>query len=49
VRFLYLIYGLLVLLGTTFYNLSASSGATGGWASGYTSGQGGWSSGAGHK
>jgi len=52
VRFLYLIYGLIVLFGATFYNLGASTdrGAGGsGRVWGGSSGGGSWSSGAGHK
>jgi len=55
VRLLYLVYGIIVLFGTTFFNIgeSASSGSSGyassrGWSGG-SSGSSGWSSGGGHK
>ncbi|MGO4306020.1 hypothetical protein [Cupriavidus sp. RAF12] len=51
-RFLFLVYGVAVLFGVTFYTLGDASGARGrGWSgsSGFSGGSGGWSSGAGHK
>lgn len=53
-RLLYLIYGLIVLFGATFYNLGSGtdsrSGGTGaGRMWGGSSGGGSWSSGGGHK
>jgi len=55
VRLLYLIYGLIVLFGATFYNLGSGSdyksGGSGGSGRvrGGSSGGGSWSSGGGHK
>jgi len=55
VRLLYLVYGIIVLFGTTFFNIgeSTGSGSSGyassrGWSGG-SSGSSGWSSGGGHK
>ncbi|MCL2658441.1 MAG: hypothetical protein FWD62_13715 [Betaproteobacteria bacterium] len=47
-RFLYLIYGLIVLLSTTLHNLGATGGGNSGWSSGANS-RGAWSSSGGHK
>ncbi|WP_167366672.1 MULTISPECIES: hypothetical protein [Cupriavidus] len=53
-RILYLVYGLIVLFGATFYNLgSSTTGGSGGASSarswGGGGGGGGWGAGAGHK
>ncbi|GAA7763323.1 putative membrane protein YgcG [Cupriavidus metallidurans] len=56
-RFLFLVYGLIVLFGVTFYTLGSAGSTSGGSSSargwsgsgGYGGSGGGWSSGAGHK
>jgi hypothetical protein len=54
---LFLVYGLIVLFGVTFYTLGSAGSTSGGSSSargwsgsgGYGGSGGGWSSGAGHK
>ncbi|MGO4815396.1 hypothetical protein AB4156_38435 [Cupriavidus sp. 2MCAB6] len=55
-RLLYLVYGIIVLFGTTFFNIgdTGRSGSSSGYSSargwsGGSSGSSGWSSGGGHK
>jgi hypothetical protein len=52
VRFLFLVYGLIILFSVTFYTMASMgySSASGGSARGWSGSSGsGWSSGGGHK